>query len=145
MRLGHRRFSDARNARVGRVGLWAALFAVFCQIVLPAGHDVIELLAGEHCPGLALPISGHGHHSDAGSPARTVDAHSSQPAAHDQGQTCPIFQSLTYLAPLGSSGPPPLPVPAFARSHHSLADWAGLLPAAASFSRPFPRAPPAHA
>lgn len=119
--------------------MWAALFAVFCQIVIPIGHDPIALMAGERCPGLDLAAAG----GAATQPA--AGARASQPAAQDHGQTCPIFQSFTYLAPLGSSGPPPLPVPAFAGLHHSLTDWAGLVPAAGPFSRPFPRAPPARA
>ncbi|HEV2301850.1 MAG TPA: hypothetical protein VGR91_09800 [Stellaceae bacterium] len=123
--------------------MWAALFAVFCQIVVPIGHDPIALLAGERCPGLDLAVTGGGQHRNAGAATRTADAQSSQPAAPGRDQACPIFQSFLYLAPLGSSGPPAPPVPVFARLHHSLADWAGLLPSAGSFSRPFPRAPPA--
>jgi hypothetical protein len=144
-RTGGRRESRPLRAVWFRsVGLWAALFAVFCQVTIPIGHDPIELLAGERCPGLDLPVAGS-QHREAGSAQRTADAQPLQPAADGHGHTCPIFQTFTYLAPLGSSGPPPLPVPAFARSHHFLADWAGLLPAAGSFSRPFPRAPPARA
>lgn len=145
-RTGGRRGSRLlRGARFGRVGLWAALFAVFCQIAIPIGHDAIELLAGERCPGLDLPVAVEADDGDSGPAARKAEAQPPRPATDDHDHCCPVFQSLTYLAPLGSAGPPPLPVPTFARLHHSLAHWAGLLPAAGSFSRPFPRAPPARA
>ncbi|HVH73682.1 MAG TPA: hypothetical protein VM755_02070 [Stellaceae bacterium] len=142
MRLGHRHIRPFRDTVSRRLGLWAALFAVLCQIVVPIGHDPIALLVGQRCPGLDLPVAAGVPHGFAGS---AHAAPSGQPLAHGHGQSCPIFQSFTYLAPLGSSGPPPLPVPSFGRLHHFLADWTGLIPADGSFSRPFPRAPPARA
>jgi hypothetical protein len=142
MRLGRRHIRPFRDTVLRRLGLWAALFAVLCQIVIPIGHDPIALLMGHRCPGLDLPAAGGAPLGIAGS---AHAAPSRQPLAHGRGQSCLIFQSFSYLAPLGSSGPPPLPAPSFARLDHSLADWAGLIPAAGSFSRPFSRAPPARA
>jgi hypothetical protein len=133
------------HGRFGRAGLWAALFAVFCQIVIPTGHDAIALLLGDRCPALDLAVAGDGQHRDAGPAEQMAGAHASQPAAQDHDHSCPIFQTFTYLAPLGSAGPPPLSAPQFAALHRFPADWTGLVPAFGSFSRPFPRAPPANA
>lgn len=144
MALGNMHIRSFGKSRLGRVGLWAALLAVFFQMVIPIGHDPIELWTGTRCPGLDLPAASD-RHRDAGTARAALDTQSRQSSAQEHGQACPIFQTFLYLAPLGSAGPPPLPAPAFARLHFSLAEWAGLTPAAGSFSRPFPRAPPARA
>ena len=130
-----------RGRRFRRTGLWAALFAVFCQIVVPVGHDPLALLIGERCPGLDL-VHG-GAPGDIGGGQTSDQANSPQPAAPGHAQLCPIFQSFVYLAPLGSSGPAPLPPPTFSAFAQFPADWAGFVPAGGPFSRPFPRAPPA--
>jgi hypothetical protein len=124
-----------------RVATWVGVTALFCQVLLPFGHNPLAELLGIDCPGL-LEATAHHH------PAADELANGSgpqqplRPADHEHQRSCPVCLDLQYATPLIAVDPPALPAVALHWVAFA-ADWVAPAPSTAdTFSRPLPRAPP---
>jgi hypothetical protein len=120
-----------------RIASWVAVAALICQVVLP-----FELAAEAGVDGSAVSLEANQHYHDP-SLANSLGADWASRHSHTGGSClCRIWLDLAYIPPLTVVDPPASPAVNLSWVVVDTEWTAPAPPAAESFSRPLPRAPP---